>query len=102
MHEPPRHVWFVHAAGIPHMPDMSQVSTPFPEHCVCEETQTPEQTPATHVCAVHAIGAPHMPVMSHDSTPLPEHWNVPGEHEPVHAPAAQTPMQGTAVVQLPF
>jgi hypothetical protein len=45
---PLTHAWFVHAAGIPQLPDELHVCTPLPEHCVEFGEHDPVQTPDTH------------------------------------------------------
>ncbi len=79
MHVPPEHAGDafagaeVHATGEPHAPPAAHVSTPEPEHVVCEGAHTPEQAPLAHVWFTHAEAALQAPFDWHDSTPLPEH-----------------------------
>src|SRR6185437_7545857 len=79
VHTPLMHVWFVQAAGEPHVPVALQVCTPLPRHWVAPGVH------ATHMLLKHAGVEPEhvtcvaqLPVASHDWTRLPRHRVWPG------------------------
>jgi hypothetical protein len=77
---------FEQATAAPQLPVVSQVSTPWAEHCVAPGTHCPMQALPTHAEFAQATGVPYCPFEPHVSTPLFEQVCAPGVHEPTHAP----------------
>ncbi len=100
-HTPDTHVWFTQATGAPHIPVVSHVSTPLPEHWIAPGTQVPLHAPLVQM-PMHGEGVPQVPVGEHVCTPSPRHCVAPATHVPVQAPDTQVwPTHGTGVPQVP-
>jgi hypothetical protein len=79
----------LHATAVPQLPLLSQVCTPWLEHCVVPGMHCPMHMPPTHAEFVQATAVPQFPLMSQVSTPFPKHRVAPGAHMPVQAPPTQ-------------
>jgi hypothetical protein len=101
-HWPLTHVWFVHAAALPHCPFEPHVCTPLlvVEHCRLPGVHRPVHPPFTHAWLLHATAPPHCPFEPQVCTPLPEHCVAFGLHA-THAPLRQTGVAPLHVEGLP-